>query len=136
MDTRPTNPSAVADAVVGLGQRPRRKGTDAATLALAVTLALIAGHAGALPGRSDSILQVPLGCAISIGKVIVITNSTGGAIDAGTKMGYDAVRPDKRHYGNAFAGPALARGASFQIDAQPSVSCTAWYIRPLRMKAP
>lgn len=88
-------------------------------------------------GTGAAILTVPLGCHIAEGKVIVITNSTTGTIGAGTKMGYDAVRnPDGRHYGKTFAGPQLAPGASFQIGAQQSASCTAWYVRQPLMRAP
>ena len=99
------------------------------------TLSIAGAGIAAPAGPGAAILTAPLGCHIAEGKVIVITNSTAGTIDAGTKMGYDAVRsPDGHHYGKTFAGPQLAPGASFQIGAQQSTSCTAWYDRPRLMK--
>ena len=102
-------------------------------------LVLTAIAIGSLPAvaaplnTAPTILHVPLGCAISQGKVIVITNTTGSDITAGTPMGYDAVRYGSgQHYGKTFAGPAMpAGGEPLRIGAEPSTSCTAWYRRTL-----
>ncbi len=92
--------------------------------------------ATAAPVASASPLKVALSCHIANAKIVVITNSTAGAIAAGTQMGYDAIRSgDGKHYGKTFGGPLLPPGASLQLGTQPSASCTAWYYRRLLMNA-
>ena len=106
----------------------------ALSLVIVAAVTVIGSAANAAPpNAATSILKAPLGCSISYGKVIVITNTTGSDITAGTPMGYDAVRYGSRqHYGKTFAGPAMAVGGEpLRIGAEPSTSCTAWYRRTL-----
>ncbi len=111
-----------------------------AALPLLVLTAVAIGCASAdatPPNAASSILKAPLGCAISQGKVVVITNTTGAGIAAGTSMGYDAERYGSgQHYGKTFAGPAIAAGGILKIGAEPATSCTAWYTRTLMMAPP
>ena len=63
--------------------------------------------------------------------VIVITNTRGEAISAGTAITYDAERTsDGYHYGKTFTSGELAAGASVQKPGSPSKSCAAWFTRP------
>jgi len=100
-----------------------------------LALAEASGGASAASVTGAVTPTVALSCHISQGKVIVITNSTTATIAAGTKITYDAIRtPDGAHYGKTIGGPLLPPGASFQMGAQQSSSCTAWYHRPLLMR--
>ena len=73
---------------------------------------------------------VALSCRVENEKVLVITNTSGGALTAGTAITYDAVRkPDGVHYGRVFQTGALATGGLVRVGAMPSFSCTAWFRR-------
>jgi hypothetical protein len=88
--------------------------------------------AAAAPRLDTGALSTPLGCAIRDTKVVVITNTTGSTIPAGTRISYDTIRdPDRAHVGGTVSGGALAPGAIVQIGAWQSYSCTAWMPRVL-----
>jgi len=107
----------------------------ALSLVIVAAVTVIGSAANAAPpNAATSILKAPLGCSISYGKVIVITNTTNATIAAGTSMGYDAVRYGTgAHYGRTFIGPALPAGQQLKIGTEPTTSCTAWYKRQLMM---
>jgi hypothetical protein len=75
--------------------------------------------------------RVPLGCAIAAPYIIVITNTRGEAISAGTAITYDAERTsDGYHFGKTFTSDGLAAGASIQKPGSPAKSCAAWFTQP------
>jgi len=104
-------------------------------------LALAAGLASAVSAEArtmrTSALRVPLACSVQQQKVIVITNTTGATLAAGTLITFDAVRlPDGHHYAETNASPLLPPGAYLQVGGWPSTSCTAWYTRrPLLLQS-
>jgi hypothetical protein len=102
-------------------------------IALVPLLLLPLGAANAAGVAGQSALTVPLACAISHQKVVVITNSTGHAISAGTPMAFDAIRLDGKHYGKSFHSPLMPANGAISIGAEPSLSCTASYTRQLMM---
>jgi hypothetical protein len=80
---------------------------------------------------STSALNVFIGCRIENLKEIVLTNSTGGTIAAGTVINWDAVRyRSTSHYGGSVVSPLMTPGASMRLGGEQSSSCTAWYRRP------
>jgi hypothetical protein len=111
--------------------------SGAAPIALALAASFALASAAAVqtvksPFNNSAVnaLTVALGCHIENVKVIVITNTTQGTINAGTAINYDAVRyRSTLHYGGSVLSPALAPGASFKIGGSDSSSCTASFRR-------
>ena len=97
-------------------------------------IAILGAPASALAAAQPDIagIRIPLGCAIVDAKVIVITNTTGGTISAGTAITYDAERAsDGIHYGKTFTSGELTPGASVQRPGSTSNFCAAWFTRPM-----
>jgi len=101
--------------------------------AAAVAIIMLGGPASTLAAVQPDIAgtRVPLGCTIVAPYMIVITNTRGEAISAGTAITYDAERTsDGYHFGKTFTSGELAPGASVQKPGSPSKSCAAWFTRP------
>jgi len=100
----------------------------------AVAAATILGGPTSVPAAVQPEIagtRVPLGCAIIAGKVIVITNTSGGTISAGTGITYNADRTsDGYHFGKTFTSGELAAGATVRKLGSSSASCAAWFTRP------
>jgi hypothetical protein len=97
---------------------------------------LLCMPAGAAQRRLPDVaaLTTPLGCQIQGYKVVVITNTTGATIPAGTAITFDAIRvPDHAHVVRTVTGGAIAPGGIIQIGVGESYSCTAWTPRVLVM---
>ena len=97
-------------------------------------LTLLGGPTSAVAALRPEIkgIRVPLGCMMVDQKMIVITNTSGATISAGTAITYDAERTsDGIHYGKTFTSDELPAGASVQRPGSPSTSCAAWFIRPM-----
>jgi hypothetical protein len=61
---------------------------------------------------------------------LVITNTTGGTIAAGTPITFDIVRkPDGSHFSRTLQTSVLPPGYSVRVGGFPSFSCTAWFRR-------
>ncbi|HEY5080949.1 MAG TPA: hypothetical protein VII91_03335 [Bauldia sp.] len=109
-----------------------------APLLLAAVFASIATGASAT-GAGGSALErnVYLKCGLENSKIVAVTNSTGKIITAGTKISFSALRRGSTAYfDGSFLSPDMVPGAAIKRPAVDSVSCTAWYVKPLLMQAP
>ena len=106
----------------------------------AVLASLVAAAGAAASGGADSAVRldmlvnrVAIGCGIQNEKVLVITNTTGAPIAAGTRLSWDAVlKPNQRHQaGSLMLGVALQPDGVVKVGLAPASSCTAWFVRPL-----
>lgn len=104
------------------------------TLAGATVLASLALPAFAASRAivNDTILQTPLKCAMENVKILVVTNSTGATISAGTRIHYAFERmPDHAKIsGSAITGKLLP-GAVVKRGVGPAFSCTASFRKTL-----
>jgi hypothetical protein len=100
--------------------------------------ALTTGASAIVAGGSDAIdRKVYLKCGLENSKIVVVTNSTANIISAGTKISFSALRRGSTaHFDGSFVSPDMAPGAFIKRPAVDSVSCAAWYIRPLLLRAP
>jgi hypothetical protein len=110
---------------------------DAPLWSVILSAALLSGVPAAAAPRllpDTTALTVALGCQIRDYKVVVITNTTGSTLPAGTRITYDTIRvPDRAHIVGTVTTGALAPGAIVQVGAWESYSCTAWTPRILVM---
>lgn len=78
----------------------------------------------------ESALNVPLGCQIQQMKVLAVTNTSGGAISAGTRINYSYQRyPDHAERTGYLAGGTIAAGQVIKRGIEPAYSCKAWFRR-------
>ena len=108
------------------------------TLAGPLLVAMVV-HAAAAPVAETNALnrKVPLECQLQQSKIVVITNSTGQTISAGTHISFDTLRRGgAAHFDGSFASGTMPPGAVVHRPAVDSLSCTAWYTTQPVMKLP
>jgi hypothetical protein len=100
--------------------------------------ALTTGASAIVAGGGDALdRKVYLKCGLENSKIVVVTNSTDKIIAAGTKISFSTLRRGSAaRFDGSFASPDMAPGAYIKRPAVDSVSCTAWYVSPLLMRAP
>ena len=101
-------------------------------LANVVVIAAAIGpaSAGKFMPPVETALNVALGCQIVNHKELTITNTTGAAIAAGTRISYSYVRdPDRKSFSGSLSGGQIAPGQVVKKGIVPAFSCSAWFRR-------
>jgi hypothetical protein len=130
-----------------LGQNCRGGRLEAIEMMPVRSLILAAAAAAALaaPAAAQNVFpdiailanRVPLGCAIEIEKVFVVTNTTANPIAAGTPIFIDILRfPTGAHDVLNYHGAELPVGGVFREGTYQATSCTAWIEVPPLTLAP